>query len=73
MKHSTGCPLEADRVDRLGRPYDAGSVDGSFWDVVTIDEIDAKQSLPTFAAPFDEDHPRHVRMAGLPSAADSRR
>ena len=42
-KRLLGTTLEADRVDRLGRPYDAGSVDGSFWDVVTIDEIDAKQ------------------------------
>ena len=44
MKNSTGSPLEADRVDCMSEPDDAGSVNGSFWDVATVDEIDAKPS-----------------------------
>ena len=44
-KRLLGTTPEADSVDRPSEPDDAGSVDGSFWDVATIDEIDAKQRM----------------------------
>jgi hypothetical protein len=34
-------PLEADRDDRRSRLDDVGSVDGSFWDVASIQQLDA--------------------------------
>jgi hypothetical protein len=37
-------PSIADIADRLDEPKAAGSVDGSFWDVASICQIDAKKS-----------------------------
>jgi hypothetical protein len=41
----------ADMVDRPNEPDDAGCVDVSYWDVATVQEIDAMQSLPSAALP----------------------
>jgi hypothetical protein len=42
----------ADMIDHLGGSVKDGSVDDSYWDVATIDEIDAMQMRAT-AAPLD--------------------
>jgi hypothetical protein len=49
------------------------SVNDRFWDVATIDEIDAMQRQKTTACPSNERPLRHQSMAALLSGAESQR
>jgi hypothetical protein len=70
---STVWPPEADRVDRPDGQDEAGSADDCFWDVATIDEIDAKQRKPSSAGLQGHLYGRHDGTTAVPSEADSRR
>ena len=73
MKKSTGCPSDADSIDRRNEPNDVGCADGGFWDKATVHEIDAMQRKRSSAGLQGRLYVCRAGMAAPPSEAESRR
>jgi hypothetical protein len=58
-------------ADSPGGLFCAPPVDDCFWDKATIHEIDAMQSLPTFAACLSKSCRRRDGTSALPSEAEN--